>query len=128
MCVNYRILYPRITVLCPEDKITAQFVDDMLMQMPKAKPEAASLAGDKLSSAIEIHLKRYFDLHGDQLPPPGLYNRILREVELPLIALSLSATRGNQIKTADLLGINRNTLRKKIHELDIKVTRTKKMM
>ncbi len=118
----------RIAVLCPEEKITAQFVDEMLMQMPKAKPEAASLAGDKLSSAIEIHLKRYFDLHGDQQPPPGLYNRILREVELPLIALSLSATRGNQIKTAELLGINRNTLRKKINELDIKVTRTKKMM
>ena len=74
------------------------------------------------------YLKRYFDLHGEQLPLPGLYNRILREVELPLIALTLSATRGNQIKTAELLGINRNTLRKKIHDLDIKVTRSKKMM
>ena len=74
------------------------------------------------------HIKRYFDLHGDQLPPPGLYMRILREVELPLIALSLSATRGNQIRTAELLGINRNTLRKKIRDLDIQVTRTKKMM
>ena len=67
-------------------------------------------------------------MSGDSLPPPGLYHRILREVELPLIALSLSATRGNQIKTAELLGINRNTLRKKIKELDIQVTRSKKMM
>ena len=118
----------RLVVLCPEEEISLSFVEDMLLQMPKAKSEMVSLGGDKLSSAIEIHLKRYFDLHGDQLPPPGLYHRILREVELPLIALTLSATRGNQIKTAELLGINRNTLRKKIQELDIKVTRTKKMM
>ena len=67
-------------------------------------------------------------MHGDTLPAPGLYNRIMREVEYPLIALSLSATRGNQIKTAELLGINRNTLRKKIKDLDIIVTRSKKMM
>ncbi|MBL4748994.1 MAG: response regulator [Amylibacter sp.] len=118
----------RIMVLCPDDEISAHFVEEMLLQMPKSTPETAPLAGDKLSSAIEIHLKRYFDLHGTDLPPPGLYNRIIREVELPLIALTLSATRGNQIKTAELLGINRNTLRKKIQKLDIKVTRTKKMM
>ena len=60
--------------------------------------------------------------------PAGLYDRILKEVELPLIALTLSATRGNQLKTAELLGINRNTLRKKIAALDIQVTRGKKMM
>jgi two-component system nitrogen regulation response regulator GlnG len=118
----------RIAILCPEDQITGQMVEDSLKQMPKSVPEATASGGERLSSAIEIHLKRYFDLHGDELPLPGLYNRILREVELPLIALTLSATRGNQIKTAELLGINRNTLRKKIHELDIKVTRTKKMM
>jgi two-component system nitrogen regulation response regulator GlnG len=86
------------------------------------------LVTEKLSASVEAHVKRYFDLHGDALPPPGLYNRILREVELPLLALSLSATRGNQIKTAELLGINRNTLRKKIKEHDIQVTRTKKLM
>ncbi|MBE9475732.1 MAG: response regulator [Proteobacteria bacterium] len=118
----------RVSILCPEDQITTQLVEDSLKQMPKSVPETVSLGDDRLSSAIEIHLKRYFDLHGDELPPPGLYNRILREVELPLIALTLSATRGNQIKTAELLGINRNTLRKKISDLDIKVTRTKKMM
>ena len=77
---------------------------------------------------MEAHVKRYFDLHGDALPPPGLYGRIMKEVELPLIALSLAATRGNQIKTAELLGINRNTLRKKVRELDIQVTRSKKVM
>ena len=77
---------------------------------------------------MEEHLRRYFDQHGDSLPPDGLYNRILKEIELPLLALSLSATRGNQVRTAELLGINRNTLRKKIIDLDIHVTRGKKMM
>ena len=52
---------------------------------------------------------------------------MLREVERPLIALTLAATRGNQIKAADLLGLNRNTLRKKIRELDIPVVRGAKM-
>ncbi len=118
----------RIKVLSTEDEISAQLVENSLKQMPKVTSETTPLNGEGLSSAVEAHLKRYFDLHGEQLPLPGLYNRILREVELPLIALSLSATRGNQIKTAELLGINRNTLRKKIHDLDIKVTRSKKMM
>ena len=62
------------------------------------------------------------------LPPPGLYARILREVEAPLIEIALGATAGNQAKCADLLGINRNTLRKKITDLDIEVTRGRKMM
>ena len=82
----------------------------------------------RLAHAIEAHLRRYFDLHGDSLPPDGLYDRILKEMELPLIALSLTATRGNQVRTAELLGINRNTLRKKIKDLDIRVTRGKRMM
>ena len=73
-------------------------------------------------------MRRYFDQHGDSLPPDGLYNRILKEIELPLLALSLAASRGNQVRTAALLGMNRNTLRKKIKDLDIHVTRGKKMM
>jgi len=85
-------------------------------------------APDRFSLIVETQLKRYFDLHGDSLPPPGLYDRVIKEIELPLIALSLAATRGNQLKTSDLLGINRNTLRKKIKELDINVSRGKKMM
>ena len=78
-----------------------------------------------MSSAIS---RRYFDLHGNILPPPGLHARILREVEAPLIEIALEANGGNQAKCADLLGINRNTLRKKINELDIKVTRRRKLM
>ena len=74
------------------------------------------------------HLKRYFDLHGGVIPPVGVYDRILREIESPLIEIALDATAGNQAKCADLLGINRNTLRKKIIDLDIRVTRRRKLM
>ena len=81
-----------------------------------------------MGASVERHLRRYFDLHGNMLPPPGLYQRILREVELPLIELALEATGGNQAKCAELLGINRNTLRKKLTDLDIRVTRRRKLM
>jgi two-component system nitrogen regulation response regulator GlnG len=57
------------------------------------------------------------------LPPTGLHGRILQEVERPLIEKVLAVTRGNQLKAAAVLGVNRNTLRKKIRELDIEVTR-----
>ncbi|MCF3972474.1 sigma-54-dependent transcriptional regulator [Paracoccus salsus] len=82
----------------------------------------------RLSDSVEAHLQRYFDLHGDALPPPGLYDRILREVERPLLQVALDATGGNQLRCADLLGINRNTLRKKLTELNIEVTRRRKLM
>ncbi len=84
--------------------------------------------GEKLAASVQRHLQRYFDLHGGQLPPPGLYDRILREIEVPLIEIALEATAGNQARCADLLGINRNTLRKKITDLDIRVTRSRKLM
>ena len=73
---------------------------------------------------MERHLSRYFSDFADGLPPPGLYHRILREVEYPLLSAALAATRGNQIRAADLLGVNRNTLRKKIRDLDLQVIRT----
>ena len=77
-----------------------------------------------LSAAIERHLASYFASFGDTLPPPGLYHRVLREIEHPLLSVTLAATRGNQIRAADLLGVNRNTLRKKIRDLDIQVFRS----
>ncbi|MDO5630928.1 MAG: response regulator [Paracoccus sp. (in: a-proteobacteria)] len=85
-------------------------------------------AGARLADSVEAHLQRYFDLHGDALPPPGLYDRILREIEKPLLQVALDATGGNQLRCADLLGINRNTLRKKLTELNIEVTRRRKLM
>jgi two-component system, NtrC family, nitrogen regulation response regulator GlnG len=84
---------------------------------------ATEATGD-LSEAVERHLADYFLGFGNELPPTGLYGRILKKIELPLITAALVATRGNQIRAADLLGLNRNTLRKKIRDLGIKVVRT----
>ena len=80
-------------------------------------------ADEDLSESVERFLAKYFSEFGDNLPPPGLYHRILKEVEYPLIGAALAATRGNQIKAAELLGVNRNTLRKKIRDLDVQVIR-----
>jgi two-component system nitrogen regulation response regulator GlnG len=99
--------------------------------LKKAGPSnamSALLPSESLAESVGLHVQRYFDLHGANLPPDGVYQRILREIEVPLIEISLAATSGNQAKCADLLGINRNTLRKKISDLEIVVTRRRKMM
>jgi two-component system nitrogen regulation response regulator GlnG len=121
-------LMRRLCVLCPDNVISAAVVNQEITARPSSAAPPQAAQPQRLSHAIEAHLRRYFDLHADSLPPDGLYDRILREMELPLIALSLAATRGNQVRTAELLGINRNTLRKKIRDLDIRVTRGKRMM
>ncbi len=87
-------------------------------------PSSGALSGEGgLAAAVEAHLKRYFDRHGADLPDPGLYNRIIQEVERPLIELCLAATKGNQLKASFVLGLNRNTLRKKIKDLGIAVSK-----
>jgi two-component system nitrogen regulation response regulator GlnG len=118
----------RLLVTASESEISRAEVEQVLGNQPSPEPRADGGGGDKLSASVARHLKRYFDLHGGQLPPPGVYQRILREVEMPLIEIALDATAGNQAKCADLLGINRNTLRKKITDLDIRVTRRRKLM
>jgi two-component system nitrogen regulation response regulator GlnG len=118
----------RLMVTSSEAEITKAEVETVLGSQPTMEPLKGGGEGEKLSASVARHLKRYFDLHGGQLPPAGVYQRILREVETPLIEIALDATAGNQAKCADLLGINRNTLRKKITDLDIRVTRRRKLM
>jgi two-component system nitrogen regulation response regulator GlnG len=110
------------------EEISRGEVEAVLGNQPRAEPVMREGRGESLTASVAGHLRRYFDLHGDALPPPGLYTRVLREIELPLIEIALDATAGNQAKCADLLGINRNTLRKKITDLDINVTRRRKLM
>jgi len=118
----------RLVLTSRADEITRAEVEVVLGSQPEMEPVLGGGDSEKLSASVARHLRRYFDLHGTMLPPPGLYARILREVEMPLIEIALDATGGNQAKCADLLGINRNTLRKKITELDIQVTRRRKLM
>jgi len=119
----------RLLVTSSEPEISLAELEGALGGTQATLPQRGAPAeGERLSASVRRHLKRYFDLHEGQLPPPGVYDRILREMELPLIEIALDATGGNQAKCADLLGINRNTLRKKITDLDISVTRRRKLM
>jgi two-component system, NtrC family, nitrogen regulation response regulator GlnG len=116
-------LVRRLTALYAQEVIGADVIDVELAEAMLPGELAAAPANEGLSAAVERHLKDYYAAHKDTLPAAGLYDRVLREVERPLILLTLAATRGNQIRAAQLLGLNRNTLRKKIRELDIEVMR-----
>jgi two-component system, NtrC family, nitrogen regulation response regulator GlnG len=114
----------RLAALYPQETITAAVIDAELAQPAVALAGDEPVPEDNLSNAVERYLSRYFAGFDSDLPPPGLYHRILREVEYPLLSAALAATRGNQIRAADLLGVNRNTLRKKIRDLEIQVIRS----
>src|SRR4051794_24491451 len=121
-------LVRRLAALYPQDTITGPIIEAELDTPPMAPAALAGKAapdeGDTLSAAVERHLAEYFSGYRDVLPPPGLYHRVLREIEAPLIGAALAATRGNQIRAAELLGVNRNTLRKKVRDLDLQVIRS----
>ena len=115
-------LIRRLVVLNPDEVINEDAIAAELAQLERSMPvsdeEQASFA-----TLVERHLAAHFAEYGERLPPSGLYDRVVREVERPLIAISLAAARGNQIRAAQLLGLNRNTLRKKIRELGVEVIR-----
>ena len=115
-------LVRRLAALYSQDVIGREVVRAELAEGPP-QPAAREPGQESLGSAVERHLNEYFFAHKEELPASGLYERVLREVERPLIELSLAATRGNQIRAARLLGLNRNTLRKKIRGLKIQVFR-----
>ncbi len=79
-----------------------------------------------LAMTVERHLRDYFNAHEQGLPSSGLYDRVIQEIERPLLAIALAECRGNQLRTAELLGLNRNTLRKKIRELGLNAGRQNK--
>ncbi len=117
-------LVRRLAALYSQEVIGGDVTEAELAEVPApVEVPAESPGGEGLSAAVERHINDYFAAHKGSLPSAGLYDRVLREIERPLIVATLGATRGNQIKAAHLLGLNRNTLRKKIRELDIPVVR-----
>jgi two-component system nitrogen regulation response regulator GlnG len=116
-------LVRRLAALYSQEVIGCGIIEAELGDAPQPIAPSEGHSGEGLASAVERHIKGYFAAHKGGLPAAGLYDRVLREVERPLIILTLGATRGNQIRAAHLLGLNRNTLRKKIRELDISVVR-----
>jgi two-component system, NtrC family, nitrogen regulation response regulator GlnG len=117
-------LIRRLAALYSQEVIGIDVIESELAAAPADVPASAEVApGEGLGSAVERHINEYFVAHKGAMPAAGLYDRVLREIERPLIIATLVATRGNQIKAAYVLGLNRNTLRKKIRELDIPVVR-----
>lgn len=71
-----------------------------------------------LSDNIDILLDQYFnDLDGDQ--PSAIYEMVINTVEKPLLLYIMNKTEGNQSKAAKILGLNRNTLRKKLKQYNL---------
>ena len=129
----------RLAALYPQDTITEALIETELgLNAPLqslgplassslangARAQSGAGVNETFSSGMERHVSELFRSFGNDLPPVGLYHRLLRELEAPLIAATLATTRGNQIKAAEVLGLNRNTLRKKIRDLDLRTIRT----
>jgi two-component system nitrogen regulation response regulator GlnG len=116
-------LIRRLAVLQSGDTISAEAVSAELKEPAKVFSADSGDEPQSLAASVEQYLTQYFQAQGDKLPPPGVYDRIVQEVERPLISICLAATRGNQIRAAQLLGLNRNTLRKKIRDMGLEVIR-----
>ncbi len=118
-------LMRRLAALCPDETIAAAAIEAELdvAEIPEPAAAAASGGSEPLARAVERHIRQFLAAHQDGMAPSDIYDRVLAEVERPLILMTLSATRGNQIKAAAMLGLNRNTLRKKIRDLEIPVIR-----
>src|SRR5580658_3988497 len=114
-------LIRRVCALYAEKIITARSIDRDLTDQTTAPPGEEGPV--TLSTMVERHLASYFADQPEGVPPAGLYDRVLEDVERPLIQLTLAATRGNQVRAAEVLGLNRNTLRKKILELGVETAR-----
>ena len=115
-------LVRRLAALYADESISAEIVEH---ELHVAEPPVAAGAGGAVdvSMAVETHVGQLLREHEPELPPAGLYQRVLDKVEAPLIAMALNACGGNQIKAAELLGLNRNTLRKKIRTHSIEIVK-----
>jgi len=115
-------LVRRLSALYADESISAEIVQNELNIADR--PTATGPSGPvDVSMAVETHVGDVLREYEPNLPPPGLYQRVIDRVEAPLIAMALNACGGNQIKAADLLGLNRNTLRKKIRTHSIEIVK-----
>ncbi len=112
-------LMRRLAVLARDDEIGTDLIDQQIEPTVISPTPHPFVARTGLSCAVEEFLGGYFSEYGDGLPADGLYPRIMEEVERPLLEATMAAVRGNQLRAARLLGINRNTLRKKLTDYGI---------
>ncbi|WP_338723701.1 nitrogen regulation protein NR(I) [Devosia sp. XK-2] len=115
-------LVRRLSALYADEQISAEIVQNELNIVDRPAVNGASGPVD-ISMAVETHVGQLLREYEPNLPPAGMYQRVIDKVEAPLIAMALNACGGNQIKAADLLGLNRNTLRKKIRTHSIEIVK-----
>jgi two-component system nitrogen regulation response regulator GlnG len=108
----------RICALYGEDLITAAMIE---CELTDRSVEESAVAVETFSQLVERKLATYFGDGAACSPPAGLYDHLLDQLERPLFQMALAATRGNQLRAAALLGLNRNTLRKKIEDRGVDV-------
>lgn len=122
-------LIRRLAVLQPGETITAEAVERELRGRPPPNvlenAEGFAIGATRETSLGELLERHFRNLLGKPATTANgaVYDQVLAEVERPLIRAALSITRGNQIRAAGMLGLNRNTLRKKIRDLGIPVSR-----
>jgi two-component system nitrogen regulation response regulator GlnG len=115
-------LVRRLGALYADENISREIVQAEL-NIADRQSVPSSAGPMDVSSAVETHVAQLLREHEPKLPPAGLYQRVLDKVEAPLIAMVLNACGGNQIKASELLGLNRNTLRKKIRAHSIEIVK-----
>jgi two-component system nitrogen regulation response regulator GlnG len=113
-------LVRRLSALYADETITPEMVQHEL-HLTDHTPAGVASGPVDIGTAVELYVSQLLREADPNLPSPGLYQQILDRVESPLIAMVLNACSGNQIKAADLLGLNRNTLRKKIRTHGIEI-------
>ena len=113
-------LVMRLVALHADEMISEEIIQLELSQ--NQSPNLLSLEkSPDLNTAVEMLISHFLYEHEPDLPPSGLYQRVMDKVEFPLLTMSLNACAGNQIKAASILGLNRNTLRKKIRQHNIEI-------
>jgi two-component system nitrogen regulation response regulator GlnG len=115
-------LVRRLVALYADESISREIVEAEL-NIADRQALAASGGPVDFASAVETHVAQVLREHEPTLPPAGLYQRVIDKVEAPLIAMVLNACGGNQIKASEVLGLNRNTLRKKIRAHSIEIVK-----
>ncbi len=111
-------LMRRLAALSRDELLGADAVEAALAATREAAPRPPA-GGETLAQATDRQLAALFARHGSSLPPDGLWDRLMDEIEPVVLAHVLDATGGNQVRAARLLGVNRNTLRKKLTERGI---------
>ena len=118
-------LVQRLTALYPQERITLELVDNELSnaRTVSARGDTDAVSEHQLQTAVAAFTAQLLELNSEEQPIENLYQTVLKEIEEPLLNVTLRAMRGNQIQAAKVLGLNRNTLRKKIRELDLQILR-----